>query len=209
MTHQHPDPAAPAATRISGFPVTSINQSSDSFLTLKTCFCLVGVLLYNNVKECYTSWCVETNTRLTSSRQTPPITAVHTVPLASDSLPLFLSGPCPGHMHRPACCTSSCGGSTKTGWGHWARPRGCLLGSCRQFYTGAEGGCPLTPCPVVPAWWAECRTFVTAGAVTQRSPGPIIATATDKCLTCPCGAPRPLRVTVRELSAGPGPGKRR
>lgn len=179
MTHQHLDPAVPAATHISDFPVTSINQSSDSFLTwLRMCFCLVGLLLHNSLKECYTSWCVEASTRLTSSRQTPPITAVHTVPLASDLLPLFLYGPRPGHMHRPTCCAVSYGGSTKTCWGHWPRPRGYLLGSWRHCYTGAEGGCPLTPCPAVPAWWAECRTFVTVGAVTRRRPRPIIATAT-------------------------------
>lgn len=73
MTHQHLDPAVPAATHISGFPVTSINQSSDSFLTqLRMCFCLVGILLHNNLKECYTSWCVETNTMLTSSHYCGP-----------------------------------------------------------------------------------------------------------------------------------------
>lgn len=89
------------------------------------------------------------------------------------------NGPCPGHMHRPTSCAISCGGSIKTRWGHWPRPRGCLLGSWRQFYTGAEGGCPLTPCPAVPAWWDECRTFVTLGAVTHHRPSPITATATD------------------------------
>lgn len=59
--------------------------------------CLVDLCTCTpNSPDYYTSWSAEATCRLTSSRKTPPITAAHTVPLASDSPPLLLSGPRPG-----------------------------------------------------------------------------------------------------------------
>lgn len=63
----------------------------------------------------YTSWCVEVDIRLTSSRQTPSMAAV-TVPLASSTLPVWTM---PWHMHMPKCCTTFPVQGYQMCCGHW------------------------------------------------------------------------------------------